>query len=175
MNNQYQQPHKESHKVRNTFLGIGIGIVAIIVISVAASGGNGTGSTDASSTTTGTSATTTAEPVATPSPSAPSMTTGEQQAVDSAENYLSMGSGFSYSGLLNQLTSSAGDGDTQSDAKFAINYLHPDWDAQAVESAKNYLQLGGFSRESLIQQLTSSAGGGYTEGQAEYAAAKVGL
>lgn len=117
-----------------------------------------------------------AAPETTPAPPAgPSMTTAQQQAVDAAQGYLSMGEGFSYQGLLQQLTSSAGNGFATPDAEFAINYLHPDWDAQAVEAAKGYLQMGGFSRASLIQQLTSSAGNGFTEAQAEYAANQVGL
>jgi Host cell surface-exposed lipoprotein len=98
-----------------------------------------------------------------------------QQAVDAARGYLSEGQGFSEQGLLQQLTSSAGSGFTQPQAEYAINYLHPDWDAQAVDAAKGYMQMGGFSQSSLIQQLTSSAGSGFTQAQAEYAASKVGL
>jgi hypothetical protein len=113
-------------------------------------------------------------PVAT-TPAAPAMSAAEQQAVDSAQSYLSMGSGFSQSGLFKQLTSSAGEGFTAADATFAINYLKPDWNAQAVESAKGYLAMGGFSRSGLIEQLTSSAGEGFTEAQAEYAVAQAGL
>ena len=60
------------------------------------------------------------------------------------------------------------------DAQFAINYLKPDWNAQAVDSAKGYMQMGGFSHASLMEQLTS-LGEGFTEAQAEYAVAKVGL
>jgi hypothetical protein len=97
------------------------------------------------------------------------------QAVESAKGYLAMGQGFSKAGLLNQLTSSSGGGFTDADANFAISYLDPNWNAQAVESAKGYLAMGGFSRASLIQQLTSSSGGGFTEAQAEYAVAKAGL
>jgi hypothetical protein len=98
------------------------------------------------------------------------MTTAQQQAVDAAQGYLALGTGFSYDGLLNQLTSSAGSGFSKSDAEFAIDYLHPDWDQQAVEAAKGYLALAtGFSYEGLLNQLTSSAGGGFTEAQAEYA------
>jgi hypothetical protein len=93
----------------------------------------------------------------------------DQQADDAAKSYLDLGQGFSEQGLLQQLTSSAGGGFTQAQAEFAINYMHPDWDAQAVDAAKGYLQLGGFSQASLLQQLTSSAGGGFTEAQAEYA------
>ena len=93
----------------------------------------------------------------------------DQQAVDAAKGYLSVGQGFSEQGLLDQLTSSAGSGFTQAQAEYAINHLHPDWDAQAVDAAKGYLQLGGFSQASLLQQLTSSAGSGFTQAQAEYA------
>jgi hypothetical protein len=109
-------------------------------------------------------------------PAAPAMTASQQQAVDAAQGYLSMGSGFSYNSLIQQLTSSAGNGFPQADAVFAINYLHPDWDAQAVEAAKGYMNMGsGFSRDSLIQQLTSQYGNGFTYDQAVYAANQVGL
>ena len=68
-----------------------------------------------------------------------------------------MGSGFSYESLQQQLTSSSGDGFSTADAKFAINYLQPDWHQQAVDAAQGYLQMGsGFSYESLLQQLTSA-------------------
>ena len=117
-----------------------------------------------------------ATPASTPAaPSSPSMTTAQQQAVEAAQNYLALGQGFSYEGLLQQLTSSSGSGFTQAQAEYAINYLNPNWDQQAVEAAKGYLKLGGFSRDSLIQQLTSSAGSGFTQAQAEYAVNNVGL
>jgi len=103
------------------------------------------------------------------------MTGAQQQAVDAAEDYLSEGQGFSEQGLVQQLTSSAGAGFTEAQAEYAINSLHPDWDAQAVDSAKGYMQMGGFSQASLIQQLTSSAGSGFTQAQAQYAASQVGL
>ena len=99
----------------------------------------------------------------------------DAQAVDAANGYLSEGQGFSEQGLLQQLTSNAGAGFTEAQAEYAINSLHPDWDAQAVDAAKGYMQMGGFSQASLIQQLTSSAGSGFTQAQAEYAASQVGL
>ena len=103
------------------------------------------------------------------------MSAADQQAVDAAQNYLDLGSGFSAESLYQQLTSSYGSGFTSAEANFAISYLHPDWYQQAVEAAKGYMSLGGFSRDSLIQQLTSNYGDGFTYGQAEYAANQVGL
>lgn len=104
------------------------------------------------------------------------MTAAQQQAVTAAQNYLDLGSGFSYTSLLKQLTSQYGSGFGQADATFAISYLHPDWDAQAVMAAKGYIQLGtGFSRASLIDQLTSQYGNGFTYSQAVHGADAVGL
>lgn len=114
-------------------------------------------------------------PAAPPPPAntAPAMTSDQQQAVQSAQGYLTDGEGFSYAGLLQQLTSAAGDGFSNADATFAINYLNPNWDQQAVESAQGYLDDGeGFSKSSLLQQLTSTYGEGFTNAQAEYAISK---
>jgi hypothetical protein len=53
--------------------------------------------------------------------------------------------------------------------------LNVDWNAEAVKSAKDYLQTQSFSCQGLVQQLSSSAGDQYTVAQAQYAATKVGL
>jgi hypothetical protein len=105
----------------------------------------------------------------------PHYTVAQQQAIKSAQNYLSMGSGFSKAGLIEQLSSKAGEGFKRADAVFAVNHVKVDWNAQAVESAKNYMDMGGFSRASLIEQLSSKAGDQFTHAQAVYAANKVGL
>lgn len=101
-------------------------------------------------------------------PKAPAMTVSQQQAIEAAQSYLALNSGFSRAGLIGQLTSSAG-GFGVADATYAVNYLNPDWDAQAVLAAKSYLALGGFSHASLIEQLTSSAVG-FTLSQATHGA-----
>lgn len=136
-----------------------------------------TNSASAPASTPATSAPSTSAPStpASSAPASPSLTVTQQQAVEAAQSYLSLGTGFSYQGLLQQLTSSAGSGFSKADAEFAINYLKPNWDQQAVMAAKGYLQLGGFSQSSLLQQLTSSAGSGFTEAQAEYALSQVGM
>ena len=104
------------------------------------------------------------------------MTVAQQQAVEAAKNYISMGSGFSRAGLIKQLTSSYGNGFPNAVAIFAVDHLRVNWDEQAVEAAKNYISMGsGFSRAGLIQQLTSSYGNGFTYAQAVYAANNVGL
>lgn len=101
-------------------------------------------------------------------------TVAQEQAIQAAQGYIDMG-GFSRKGLIQQLTSKAGEGFRKADAVFAVNHIKVDWNEQAVISAKGYLDMGGFSRASLIQQLTSPAGEQFTRAQAVYAANKVGL
>ncbi len=120
-----------------------------------------------------TSPTQTPEPTKTPKPT-PTYTVSQEQAIGSAKNYLTI-SGFSRTGLIQQLSSSYGDGFSKADAIFAVNHMKVDWNAQAVRSAKNYLSISHFSRSGLIQQLSSSYGDGYTVAQATYAANHVGL
>jgi hypothetical protein len=114
---------------------------------------------------------------ATSAPAAPAgPTASQQQALDSAQSYLSDGQGFSRAGLIKQLTSKYGEGFSQADATWAVDHSGANWDAQAVESAKGYLSDGqGFSRASLIDQLTSPYGEQFTYAQAVYAVNQVGL
>jgi len=102
-------------------------------------------------------------------------TVAQQNAIQSAQGYLDM-SGFSRTGLIQQLSSKAGEGFRKTDAMFAVNHIKVDWNKEAVESAKQYLKMGtGFSRAGLIDQLSSKAGEGFTASQATYAANRVGL
>jgi len=110
-----------------------------------------------------------ASTVAAPADS-PSGTTGQMNALQSAQSYLSMDSGFSEKALLQQLTSTVAEGYPKADAEWAIKHSSADWNAQALMSAKSYLQTGGgMSEKGLMEQLTSSAGAGFTKAQAAQA------
>lgn len=107
-------------------------------------------------------------------PSSEGELTGPQtNAARSAKQYLSM-QGFSRKGLIQQLSSDAGEGYEIADATAAVDSLNVDWNQQAVRSAKQYLSMQGFSCKGLIQQLSSSAGEGYTVKQATYGAKQAG-
>jgi len=101
------------------------------------------------------------------------LTRSQKNAVRSAKQYLSM-AGFSRSGLIQQLSSDAGDGYSVTDASAAVDFLNVDWNEQAVRSAKQYLSIQGFSCKGLIEQLSSSAGDQYTVSQATYGARQAG-
>jgi hypothetical protein len=90
-----------------------------------------------------------------------------------AEQYLAM-TGFSRAGLIDQLSSDAGNGYEVADATAAVDSLSVDWNEQAARSAKQYLQMTGFSCGGLVEQLSSSAGSKYTTSEAKYGAQQAG-
>lgn len=108
-------------------------------------------------------------------PQQPAGTTSQMNALAAAQNYLSMDSGFSKAGLIQQLSSKYGDAYSKADATWAVAHCGADWNAQAVLAAKTYLATSPFSRSGLISQLSSSYGSGFTRAQATYAANQVGL
>jgi hypothetical protein len=86
-----------------------------------------------------------------------------------------MGDGFSRAGLIDQLSSSSGEGFPLADATYAVDSLNVDWNAQAVLSAKGYLKTDSFSCSGLVEQLSSSAGEQFTLAQAQYGAKAAGI
>lgn len=109
-------------------------------------------------------------------PAGPSLTVSQTQALVAAKGYLKLGSGFSYQGLIDQLSSSAGNGFSVADATAAVKAITVDYNAQAKLAAKGYLDLGsGFSHASMVEQLQSDAGNKFTPAQAEFGATAVGL
>lgn len=181
------QPRRK-HRRGLILLAVGGGALAVAVVASALGSGNSPTATPAGSPAAHSSAPAAPPATETPAPpdtapadvpsdtTAPAMTPAQQQAVQSAQGYLEDGQGFSEKGLIDQLTSSYGEGFAKADAEFAVTYLHPDWNAQAVESAQGYLDSGeGFSRAGLIDQLTSAYGEQFTHAQAVYAVDKVGL
>jgi hypothetical protein len=105
-------------------------------------------------------------------PAEPTMTSDQKNAIESAKDYLDY-SAFSRKGLIEQLSSDAGEGYSRADAVFVVNHIDVDWNEQAVKSAKEYLDYDSFSRQGLIEQLSSDAGEGFTRAQAQYAVDKV--
>jgi hypothetical protein len=111
---------------------------------------------------------TTPAPAPKPTKTAPEFTASQEQAIGSAEDYLSTGA-FSKSGLIDQLVF---EGFTKADARFAVAHITVNWNEQAALSAKSYLETSHFSRSGLISQLEFE---GFTHAQAVYGANKAGL
>lgn len=124
--------------------------------------------------TTAAAAPTTTIPAKPKPPVGPVLTAAQEQARGSAQDYLSMDSGFSRQGLIDQLSSSAGDQYSVKDATVAVDSLKENWNAQAVLSAKAYLGMSHFSCAELVDQLSSAAGAHFTLPQAQYGAKEAG-
>ena len=159
-----------------------LGIVAVLIIgSALANMGNSSAPAASSATTAAPSSDAAATPTvapaqtsaAAPAPATPDLTAQQRNAVRAAENYLSF-KGFSRKGLINQLSSDAGDGFPVADATIAVDSLDVDWNAQAVRAAEAYLDFKGFSCSGLKEQLSSDAGDGFTAKQAAYGAEQAG-
>ena len=71
----------------------------------------------------------------------PSLHFGQREALQSAKSYLETG-GFSQAGLIDQLTSSYGDGFSHADAVWAVDHAHANWNAEAVQSASRTWRRG---------------------------------
>jgi colicin import membrane protein len=64
------------------------------------------------------------------------------------------------------------EGFAEKDAKRAIDRMKVDWNTEAEQKAKSYVDMSGFSRSGLIEQLTFE---GFTRAQAAHGADFVGL
>jgi flagellar biosynthesis GTPase FlhF len=152
---------------------LAIGFMGLIVVGVIAS--SSSNSSTKTTTPTATTASTssheadksTNDAPKKDAPKKPEMTSSQKNAVESAKSYLET-KAFSKKGLIQQLSSSAGEGFPRADAVFAVNHIDVDWSEQAVKSAREYLDIQSFSKSGLIEQLSSSAGEGFTLAQAQY-------
>jgi len=152
---------------------IPIALIAFFIVGSALSGGTSPDATDNIPSSKSEGESSTGEDAA-EEKSEPDMTAGQRNALRSAENYLSFAP-FSRKGLIQQLSSDAGDGYSKKNATFAADHVEVSWKEQAAKAAQNYLDISGFSRQGLIQQLSSDAGDGYTRKQAIYGVDKAGL
>ena len=157
---------------------IPLGVVALLFIGGIASGSD-SDSDDTSDANTALSADESAtgaetEPPAAvveteaPEPEKPALTSGQENAIRAAENYLDY-TAFSRKGLIDQLKFEEY---SEKDAIFAVDAIKPNWNEQAAAAAEKYLEFTAFSRGGLISQLEFD---GFTTAQATYGADKAGV
>lgn len=95
-------------------------------------------------------------------PTTEDATTGEENALDTAESYSDMG-GFSKESLTKQLKY---EGYSKKEITYAIKNCDADWNEQALQSADSYLSMGGFSKKALTKQLQYE---GFSDKEIKYA------
>jgi hypothetical protein len=105
----------------------------------------------------------------TPTTTKSAFTPSQDNAIAKAKSYLEF-SAYSKEGLRKQLEYEKF---STADATFAVDYVETnqgvDWNEQAVEKAKSYLDFSAYSLEGLIGQLEYE---GFTPAQAQYGANK---
>jgi hypothetical protein len=101
-------------------------------------------------------------------PPAAAETASQSEAVSKAQSYLSI-SGFSRTGLIQQLVY---DQFSDADATYAVDQVGADWNAEAAQKAKEYLSISSFSHQGLVDQLTYD---GFTPAEAESGVTQAGL
>ncbi len=99
-------------------------------------------------------------------PAKPSMTRGQENAIEKAESYIDL-SGFSKVGLLKQLKFEQF---SNADARYAVNHVDVNWNTEAVQKAESYLDMTSFSAGALADQLEFE---GFTPAQVQHAVEKV--
>ena len=62
---------------------------------------------------------------------------------------------FSRKGLIQQLSSSAGEGFSRADATYAVNHIDVNWNEQAAKAAQSYLDTMAFSRQGLDRAVAA--------------------
>ncbi len=170
------QPRRKKNTGLKVLAGVAGGFLLLIVIVIAASPSKPSAPAASTTTKAAAAAAASSAPAAAPADTKPAGTVSQMQALAAAENYLGDGQGFSRQGLIDQLHSSYGNSFSLADATWAVDHSDANWDAQAVECAKGYMNDGqGFSRQGLIDQMTSAYGNKFTQAQATYAANALGL
>lgn len=102
-----------------------------------------------------------------PTTPAVTITKGQQNALESAKQYLAF-TAFSYDGLIDQLEYEKY---THEEAVYGANNCGANWNEQALKSAKDYLNFTSFSYDGLIKQLEYEK---FTHEQAVYGASNCG-
>lgn len=152
--------------MKKILIGGAIVVVAFIVIAVMVGGKTSDTAPTASPPNqvipTGTATTEARSPVPTFPPQV-------EQARAAAQSYLGL-KGFSYDGLVTQLSSDYGDKFPKDVATQAVDSLSIDWNAQAAKAAESYLAFQPFSCAALITQLSAEYGDRFTVAQATYGA-----
>lgn len=100
----------------------------------------------------------------------PSLTAQEEGACKMAANTLSGATGTSRATIIQTLEWQQF---SEAEAVLAVDHCNADWNQEAVESAKFYMQSTGASHSTMMQWLTSWQK--FTDEQAEYACQQVGL
>lgn len=147
------------------FLGFVGGLAAIVLLFLTGCSG-GTTESPAAPTTTD------AVEIVTPEPTEEAVPSEWVAALTKAQMYVDT-MPFSEQGLYDQLTSEYGEKFSPEAARYALNLVEADWNAEALEAALVYQNDMAMSPEAIRDQLVHQNGNQFTQEQADYAVANL--
>lgn len=152
------------HKVLSVILGF----IGLMIIAGAAGGGSNTNNSQQNSTATNDSAQTAQPEAAQPKKEEPSVPAEYKSALAQATTYAN-DMHLSKKGVQEQLVSEYGGKFKPEAAKYAIDNVKADWNANALAQAKTYQNDMHLSPAAVRDQLVSEYGGKFTAAEADYA------
>ena len=72
-------------------------------------------------------------------------------------------------GIYEQLISEYGEQFTEEEAQYAVDNVDADWNANALEKAREYQEMMSMSNDAIYEQLISEYGEKFTKEEAQYA------
>lgn len=151
---------------RHKVLSVILGLFVLGAIASAAGGGTDTNSpTNSSQANNETTQTAESKPVENKEPAVPAE---YKSALAKATSYANT-QNMSKQGVYDQLVSEYGEKFSVEAAKYAIDNVKADWNANALAKAKSYQETQNMSPSAIRDQLTSSYGEKFTPAEADYA------
>ena len=147
-------------------------LISLVAVLLLVSGCSPTNTVEPSQEAVETTSVEVVEPTVAPEPAEDAVPSEWIAALTKAQMYVDT-MPFSEQGLYDQLTSDYGEKFSPEAARYALNLVEADWNAEALEAALVYQNDMAMSPEAIRDQLVHQNGNQFTQEQADYAIANL--
>lgn len=147
-------------------------LISLVAVLLLVSGCSTTNTVEPSPEAAETTSIEAVEPTVAPEPTEDAVPSEWIAALTKAQMYVDT-MPFSEQGLYDQLTSEYGEKFSPEAARYALNLVEADWNAEALEAALVYQNDMAMSPEVIRDQLVNQNGNQFTQEQADYAVANL--
>ena len=147
-------------------------LISLVAVLLLVSGCSPTNTVEPSQEAVETTSVEVVEPTVAPEPAEDAVPSEWIAALTKAQMYVDT-MPFSEQGLYEQLTSEYGEKFSPEAARYALNLVEADWNAEALEAALVYQNDMAMSPDAIHEQLVHPNGNQFTQEQADYAIANL--
>ena len=147
-------------------------LISLVAVLLLVSGCSPTNTVEPSQEAVETTSVEVVEPTVAPEPAEDAVPSEWIAALTKAQMYVDT-MPFSEQGLYEQLTSEYGEKFSPEAARYALNLVEADWNAEALEAALVYQNDMAMSPDAIHEQLVHPNGNQFTNEQADYAVANL--